>query len=397
MHCQQRLDELIWRDVPDEVVRLAKEAAGPYSVIQDLMPYLPDIQAKVWYNPYMEKVAFGYPLGTDSDKVASWHIALKQVPGVEIIEHGYFYSPPDNQPFIMVKKALSNPDVFGPIASAMQLKGNALNRLWGGPNPLASTIAGGLLGAGLGYGAGWLGEQLLPEEYFEKGKLRRTLGILGGIGGAVPGLWWGYDNMRAHPDPDKKWSWRSWLSHYPVPPEQIYPERTRTGQVEPEIAQGSAEKIGRFENRTRLLGHIRTSLSKIFPPEVCELDSRWVKYAEEYPEGAGGTFNPMIPVDQFNRTIWNDLRGTGGYTPAPLAAATTGITQAASLASGTNFISPADIARIGMGMGSGWLSGTVVGKTLGALAGLRPEAQEALQRTGTWAGILGNVVPIIFR
>jgi hypothetical protein len=47
-------------------------------------------------------------------------------------------------------------------------------------------------------------------------------------------------------------------------------------------------------------------------------------------------------------------------------------------------------------MGSGYVSGLVVGKTLGALAGLKPEAQQSLQQAGTWAGLLTNVVPMAF-
>ena len=49
-----------------------------------------------------------------------------------------------------------------------------------------------------------------------------------------------------------------------------------------------------------------------------------------------------------------------------------------------------------MGMGSGYVSGMLVGKALGALAGLKPHAQKQLQQAGTWAGFLTNVVPLAF-
>ncbi len=369
MSLQHLLDDMVWRDVPNEACRLAKAASGTYLVLQDLIPSLPDINAHVWYAPDIEKVAFSYPLETDSDKVASWHIAMKQVPGVEEVEHGFFFLPQPNVPFIRVKEALENKTIFGPVASALQLKPNMMNKLWGGPNPLASTIAGGLLGAGLGYGGGWLAEQLLPEDKFERGKLRRTSAIMGGLAGAVPGAWWGLDNMRAHPDPSKQWSWKSWLSQYPWTPQQVN------------------KTANRYES-------IKESMLKSLPEESHELNEYWVKYANE----AGAAFLPMIPVDQFNRTIWNDLRSAGGYTPPPLAAATTGLVQAAALSQGgTNYVSPVDIARIGLGMGTGYMSGMIVGKTLGALAGLRPEAQQSLQQAGAWAGILTNVVPLVFR
>jgi hypothetical protein len=48
-------------------------------------------------------------------------------------------------------------------------------------------LAGGLLGASVGYGLGYMGEQVMPETW-QKGKLRKTLGILGGLAGAAPGV-----------------------------------------------------------------------------------------------------------------------------------------------------------------------------------------------------------------
>jgi hypothetical protein len=47
-------------------------------------------------------------------------------------------------------------------------------------------------------------------------------------------------------------------------------------------------------------------------------------------------------------------------------------------------------------MGSGLASGMLVGKALGALAGLTPGAQQTLKRTGMWAGALMNIVPRAF-
>lgn len=351
----QQLYNLQWKNVPSEIYKLASNAAGPYSVLQDLVEGLPRINHKLWYNPNSETAFLSYPLGTDSNKVASWYVAIRQVPGVESIEHGFFSTPPSNEPYIRVKEALENRSIFGPIASLMQLKHNDFNKHIGGPTPLASTIAGGLLGAGVGYGAGWLGEQLLPERYFEKGRLRRTGAILGGLTGTVPGAWSYFDNLRTGKDPIEA------LTHYNV-------------------------KQSRFTS-------LCERMVKTVGVDNLDLDHKWIKYANE----ASGDFFPMIPVDQFGNTIWNDLRGQGGFTPPPIAAATTGLLQAASMSQGgANFVSPMDIARIGVGMGSGYMSGLMVGKALGALAGLRPEAQQTLQQTGVWAGMLSNIVPMAF-
>jgi hypothetical protein len=353
----------LWKDVPYEACRLAKEAAGPYQVIKDLMPSLPECGVRVWYNPDAERAYLSCPLDVDSDKQASWHIALRQVPGVNEIVYGYLVGPAAGEPYIRVKSAQAEmADVFKPVAEATQFEPNALNKLWGGPNPLAATIGGGLLGAGLGYAGGWLAEQFLPEEQFEPGVLRRNTALLGGLAGAAPGAWHGFDQTFRGPNR----GWGAWLRPFPW---------------------HKKEAQSRFNS-------IKEGLAKYLPEAAHELDEQWVKHADE----AGGEFAPIIPVDQFGRTIWNDLRSYGGYTPPGLAAATTGIVQAASMSQGgAEFISPMDIARIGVGLGSGYLSGLVVGKTLGALAGLRPEAQQTLQQTGVWAGVLANTVPLAFR
>jgi hypothetical protein len=355
------LDEIIWKDVPKEACRLAKEAAGPYQVVQDLMPSLPAIGAHVWYNPDKERAFISYPLDVDSEKQASWYIALRQVPGISEIEQAYIIKPPDTEPYIHIKQAIDNESIFKPLASLAQYEPNALNKLWGGPNPLAATIGGGLLGAGLGYGGGWLAEQVLPDDKFEPGVLRRNTAMLGGLMGAAPGIWHGFDQQTRGPNP----GWGAWLQKFPWHDET--------------------------QNR---FGEIKQGLARELPKLATELNEQWQKAASE----AGGDYAPVIPVDQFGRTIWNDLRSQGGYTPPDLAAATTGIVQAASMSQGNaTLISPADIARIGIGMGSGYASGLLVGKTLGALAGLRPETQQTLQQAGVWVGILANTVPLVFK
>lgn len=120
---------------------------------------------------------------------------------------------------------------------------------------------------------------------------------------------------------------------------------------------------------------------------------------------AGAAFLPSIPVDSFNRAVWNDVTvgsssfgskdrfGTNNQpmkTPAPVAAAVSGIVSGASAAKGNvKHVSAWDIARTAAISGAkGWLGGLVLGKTLGALAGISPESQKKLQQIGVWGGIL---------
>jgi hypothetical protein len=55
-----------------------------------------------------------------------------------------------------------------------------------------------------------------------------------------------------------------------------------------------------------------------------------------------------------------------------------------------------DIARVGMGMGAGYIQASIGGRVLGALAGLTPEAQRTLQNAGVVAGAVKSVVPGLF-
>jgi len=282
---------------------------------------------------------------------------------------------------MLVKRAADKMAVFGTLLSAAQFKENALNRLWGGPNPLAATIGGSLLGAGLGYGGGWLADQILPEKYFDKKRMRRTGAWLGGLAGALPGAVWGISNLTNAPA-SVPW-WKRLTTATPG-----YNVETGEKLVDTPMEIKADHKIAMVH------GALKQALDK----DLQELDERWMKYADDPFNDNGSFIKDNIQVDQFNRVIWNDINTMGGYTPPALAAATTGLLHAASLSQGgTRLITPMDIARIGVGAGSGYVSGLVVGKVLGALAGLKPDTQETLQRAGVWAGLLANVIPTIFR
>jgi hypothetical protein len=119
-------------------------------------------------------------------------------------------------------------------------------------------------------------------------------------------------------------------------------------------------------------------------------------------------FEQTIPVDAFNQVVWNDVhaipnpwgtRSTWGtneqplHTPPPVAATVTGIVAGAGALNGRSRVSPWEIATTAATTaGTGYLGGLVLGKTLGALAGLSPETQQQLQRAGLWGGMLTGAV-----
>jgi hypothetical protein len=354
----RQIEETEWQSVPSEVRRLVKLAAGPARVIHTLSYDLPDADAvSVWYNPDSQDALFH---GTSGEKAASWAESLSAVPFVNNVVQVRQPIPVGDggEPWLLVKKALQTPTVLGPIA---MLAGHKPGVWPTAPNTLTATLGSSLLGAGLGYGAGWLGEHLLPDDKFEKGKLRRTGAVLGGLLGGVPSLWYGI---------------RGGYKQASLLPES------------PKIAEAKAGLEAALSPEER-------TLHPMFERAV----ARMFKSADAgdggfdpAPGGGGAMFLPRIQTDQFNKVIWNDP-----FTPVSMRAATTGLLEAASmLRGGVNVITPLDIARIGLGAGSGYASASLVGKTLGALAGLKPESQQELQRMGTWAGIITNVVPLAF-
>lgn len=99
-------------------------------------------------------------------------------------------------------------------------------------------------------------------------------------------------------------------------------------------------------------------------------------------------FSPLIPANRFAAQLMAD-----DFTPAHLKSTAAGMIQAASASTGSSWVSPWDVARIAFATGAGAASGILVGKTLGALAGLSPQAQKSLQTTGWWSGLIKATVP----
>lgn len=262
------------------------------------------------------------------------------------------------------------------------------------PSPLLGMLVGGLAGGGLGYGLGYLGEKLLPESW-HRGRLRRSGAMLGAGLGAAPGaslaLWnvvtgrpindtsltsqIGYDYPQAAKVLDDYWQEQDarrflggpQLEYQPRPPAQAAPSPLPAPEP-----------------------------PALTPPEMelPDLDERkkWAAYG-----GAGVSSIFSFDPDEFNEMIWSDPRLSGRLEPPVQAAASGLVTGAANLpGKSTRFVTPLDIGRIAAGMGSGYLSGMLVGKALGVLMGMPDTTQDKLKNTGAMAGLIANLVPIAF-
>lgn len=190
------------------------------------------------------------------------------------------------------------------------------------PGVMSSILAGGMLGAGLGYGGATLASSFLPEDW-DKEKLKRNAAVVGGLAGTLPGVQWGSLNLFAN---------KPFFSN--------------------DLLKSSAD-------------------SGLF------------------------SFN----VDDFTSTVWNDSRVANRLLPQEQAALTGFVTGAANLPgkpTGNSYVTPLDMGRMALGMGSGYLSGAFVGRALGALMGMPTETQDKLKNIGMWAGVAKSMVPILF-
>jgi len=229
-----------------------------------------------------------------------------------------------------------------------------LDRGWipGSPNTLLGTLVGGVLGGSLGYGGGYLVDYLLDngDEDDEGGApiaFRRLGLLLGGVAGASPGL-----------------------------------VRLLINVVS---GRGINESEAWSKGTTLTTGDLITRNRKEFDTKINEPVKK---------EGSGDQ-DIFVDVDKVNELLWNDPYVVD-RTPAQTRAALSGVFEGASQRTGSRLVTPGDIGRVAIGMGSGYLSGALVGNVMGKVLGLKKEYQDVLKRTGALAGLVKGLTPLVF-
>lgn len=224
----------------------------------------------------------------------------------------------------------------------------------GGATPLTNALLTSLTAGGLGYGAGALMENLFPERYMERGKLRRTLGTLGVLGGIGYGAMGARVNSRANDKP----FWQGWFIHNDSVPKYKMPE-------------------------------FNVKMGYDITPEG------WLNPATH---GNSGILAPSVDVQRMNDAIWRDSQkglynGFQQHTPPAYAATASGLMTGLSTGLQSPIIRPIDVVRGIASAGVGLATATVAGKALSALAGITPAAQEKIQDMGLWGGMMHAIVP----
>ena len=341
--------ELTYANLSQRVKEAAVSLLPTYLSIRK---HLDSTDTPVWFNADNIKLAYHTESHVTADKLQQLDLPVGQRDT---------RLPEGNWIFVKKSDVLAS-DVFGKIPKLMNLAPNSFNQQLGqfGTSPLFSMLTSGLLGGGLGYMGGAMAEQLLPERYLERGKLRKTLGTLGALAGAAGPAYLGTVGHRNWDDPNRS-AWNSWIE-----PNVFF------GQQKKAIDKGLAHIQAIAQNSEGILKEA---------------------FGDDPITGEGMiSVMPHIPVDAFNRSIMADP-----FASLPIQTAAVGLVEAANQAKGNSgLISPFDIARIGVGMGAGLSQAYIGGKVLGALAGLTPQAQQTLQQAGMYAGALKAVVPGLF-
>jgi len=393
----QRLSELApWKQVPELVRTRYKEASAIQRDVTRLVKALPAMASgygHVYWNP-KEKSLWG--VVGDSDEVQDvqrFENALNAVHGVANVRVESEHGPFDDPNWIRIKRS----SALSWLNEPYRVAGSLLS----GPSPLSNSIVSGLLGSGAGYTVGTVAENMLPERYVERGKLRRNLAMLGGAAGVaahVPAAMANAQmNRKATGDPHWQRSiMGSDADQQLAPNESDWQNHYQAGHFKQSVAA-------------------RLELAKKHLPIPAESTLRMI---EEFTKKASGYMTMdsdvlrPVPVDAFNNAIWNDVHngvhssqsnpyGTRSpygdnsesfRTPAINAAAAVGlVTGVQQMYGGSSVLSPKHFVKGLAAAGVDAATAHIAGGVLGALGGLTPEAQQQLQQMGLWSGMIRGV------
>lgn len=390
----------LWKQVPELVKVRYKEAANVQRGIAKVLKHLPPLQpdyGQVFWNPDSKTVWIVSGDGDTEQDIQRWHNALKALPGVMNVRSEAEYGPYGDPEWVRVKKAAAMSWINKPYELA--------GKLTGGPSPLSNGLVSGLLGAGLGYGAGTLMESVVPEEYVDRGKLRGNLAMLGGAAGAGLHIPQAVSNAAINQKATGQPHWRRSIfmgdKYQQMSPNELdWLKHFRGGQKQAAISDDMFESL-----------QCLPLPNKLFLTATVNLVKEAMAYDSGLYGSAGVPLRP-VPVDAFNNAIWNDVHngmnssqgniyGTRSpysdnsdtfHTPPVTAAAVTGLVSGIqqmygnpSLLSPRHFIS--GLASAGVDLATAHVAGGV----LGALGGLTPAAQKQLQSMGLWSGMIRGV------
>ncbi len=370
LNTQEALDLGLWEDFPGTIDYLVEKCAHPAKELREAVGGVyTKTDISIYWNPTIEKAGLYVRPELDQEEFDWVHAALVEKVGNDCVQIDPL-TPVDLQDW-WVKVAYS--PTLRRMGELLQFFPSRDIPGFGG-RPIASTIASGLLGAGLGYGAGYLGEKLLPEQAKRKGRLKSMLAGIGGLAGASVGAIPGLVNMhvgRNFNDPEL------WSGY----PEDGWKGKLPDQRFSDAIYDYGAKKASEFD---KLAYNI-------------------------HPRGPGGMSSiggpsfeqaPLIRTNELGQVLWGTRANP--QTTAMTMGAVYGANQMPDPRSRPGYVTPHQTGLFGMAMGAagggikGYATGYLVGKGLGVLTGMPDGTQNKLKQTGAILGVVNSLVPRLF-
>lgn len=357
LNVEQTLDLGLYADFPGTIDYLAEKCAAPAQIIRRIVsPLYTKTDIGIYWNPALEKAGMYVRPVLDQEEF-DWGLQLlTEKLGAERV-HSDPLTPYDLHDW-WVKVAYS-PTIrrLGELAQFFPSK----DIPGYGGRPIAAMVASGLIGSGLGYGAGWLGEKILPEWAQTKGTLRKRLALLGGAGGALVGSMPGLVNLHEGREFNDPTLFKGF-------PEDGFEDKLPT-------SVRYKEAVANFISK-----QADTSFGTIGGPSFTEM--------------------PLIRTNELGQVLWGT--NASPQTTAMTMGAVYGAGQMQDPNSRPGIVTPHQVGLFGMAMGAaggglqGYLTGRTVGYGLGLLTGMPGGTQNTLGQTGAALGVINSIVPRLF-
>ncbi len=264
------------------------------------------------------------------------------------------------------------------------------------PSPLAAMLTTALVGGGLGYGVGRLGETILPERW-ERGKLRRTMGLAGAVAGASLAAPWMYGNLATGHSITS-----GWPHNIPGEPENSLPLEGHEGSAKtmPPLGEPAGSVRGNALGPIPVAGGARGSEvapalppGEIRPVPKFSCDRFWKAAAEAFGDAPEpGPSSPLdVNLNAMGQTLWklDASPALAGTTMSTLYAAQ----QLPDDNSRPGIATVGQLGQLAMNAGKGYLTGALVGVALNKAIGM-PWRDAA--NTGAALGAIQTVIPMLF-